>query len=265
MRKHPEQRSPVRVHGPRPASPHEVEAHGDAIVTSRQPESVEPDASYRLQSRVPQVHGLDPGLQRRPLVEAGEVGHIGDHPRGGGDSVGSPFEELAVLLPLVRVVETVANHLARSPEGVEGSHDVVECAGEEAVEHPQAPLVLLEQQLRPSVPDLPRRVVPYEAAGVTERPVGVVGDVRVDEKIHQLPVLGPKPYRDVGDGVPGPKLLEYLQDQSLLIGAEVHYGLPDVLLGGVAQDVELGLVGPEDSAVAVEPVHGDGGVLKEVD
>ncbi len=40
--------------------------------------------------------------------------------------------------------------------------------------------------------------------------------------------------------------------------------LPDVLLRGVAEDVELRLVGPEHVAGAAEPVHRDGRFVQEV-
>ena len=80
-----------------------------------------------------------------------------------------------------------------------------------------------------------------------------------------LPILGPKSNRHIRNSIPTPKLLEYLQHQFLLVGTKVHYRLTNVFFGSVAEDIQLRLVGPEDDAIAVEPVHGDGGVLEEVD
>mmetsp|Transcript_38392 Transcript_38392/g.69194 ORF Transcript_38392/g.69194 Transcript_38392/m.69194 type:complete len:254 (-) Transcript_38392:1138-1899(-) len=139
VRQHPEQRRPVGVHGSRSALPDEPERHGNPIVPSREPKIIEADFLHRLQPQIAQVDRVAFGPQCRPLVEAGEVAYVGDHPRGCGDSFGGAIEEFAVLLSFVFVdvalLEAVADYFAGAPECVEGSHDMMEGAGEEAIEH----------------------------------------------------------------------------------------------------------------------------------
>mmetsp|Transcript_20180 Transcript_20180/g.43766 ORF Transcript_20180/g.43766 Transcript_20180/m.43766 type:complete len:240 (+) Transcript_20180:957-1676(+) len=124
VRQHPEQRCPIRVGGPGPSVPHEVEPNGNAVVAPRQPQGVEAQFLDGFQPRLAQVDRFRLGAQGRPLVEAREVGYVGDHPRGGGHGLGGLFEELAVLFPLVDVVdivfelESIAYDLAGTSERV---------------------------------------------------------------------------------------------------------------------------------------------------
>mmetsp|Transcript_27724 Transcript_27724/g.80017 ORF Transcript_27724/g.80017 Transcript_27724/m.80017 type:complete len:205 (+) Transcript_27724:2257-2871(+) len=99
---------------------------------------------------------------------------------------------------------------------------------------------------------------------MAEAPILVVRDVGVDEKVDELALLGTEANGNVPDGTAGSELLEYFQDQFLLVGTEFHDGLADVFLGSIAEDVELGVIGPEDDALPTEPVKSDRCILEEV-
>ena len=67
------------------------------------------------------------------------------------------------------------------------------------------------------------------------------------------------------DYVARAECLEDLEDQFLLVWAELHDGLPDILLGRVPEHVKLRLIGPHHVARSAQPVQRNGRVLEEVD
>jgi hypothetical protein len=79
---------------------------------------------------------------------------------------------------------------------------------------------------------------------VTEAPVLVVRNIRINEQVHNPTILLAEPYGNVRNGIPTSKLLEYHQHQFLFIGTKVHDGLANIFLGGVTENVELGLISP---------------------
>jgi hypothetical protein len=50
----------------------------------------------------------------------------------------------------------------------------------------------------------------------------------------------------------------------VLVGVKLGDGAADVLFPGVAEQVEFGLVGPQDGPVGPHPVQADGGVFDKV-
>lgn len=47
------------------------------------------------------------------------------------------------------------------------------------------------------------------------------------------------------------ELLEHLENKLFFVRAELHDGLANEFLSGVSEDVEFGLVGPEDDAIFI--------------
>ena len=128
------------MHGSRSTLPNKLERHRNPIISSRESKIIGRDFLHCLQIQIAQVNRVTFGSQCRPLVEASKVTYVGDHHCGCGDSFGGTIEEFAVLLSFVAIdvamLEAVADYFAGALEGVEGSHDMMEGAGEEPIEHP---------------------------------------------------------------------------------------------------------------------------------
>mmetsp|Transcript_63652 Transcript_63652/g.153718 ORF Transcript_63652/g.153718 Transcript_63652/m.153718 type:complete len:276 (+) Transcript_63652:1492-2319(+) len=218
------------------------------------------------------------GLHHGALLEAHDVARVGDEVGHLGQLLHRAVEQHpgAVDPPLLGLRQPRGElEYARVDEAEALLRDVtrrldqVQRARDEGVEHLERALRLLEQRLGARLAHTPPRVVADEAARVVEGllplVVHLVRDVAVDEQRHDLARLGAEAHGHVLDDVARAQGLEDLEDELLLVGAELHDRLSDVLLRGVTQHVELGLVSPHDVAGAAQPVQGDRRVLEEVD
>ena len=101
-----------------------------------------------------------------------------------------------------------------------------------------------------------------ETAGVNEAPVLEV-PTGIDHNVYGRAVLGPQPGRVVVQHLTGEKPpQEIIDDRPVLV--KVDDVLSHEFFAVVAQQVELGLVDPEDGAVGPDPVHRNRGVLEEI-
>ena len=89
-------------------------------------------------------------------------------------------------------------------------------------------------------------VVPDEATGVAEAPIGVPAHVAVDQLVLDGAALCADGDKTILDRVAAPKGLVDTQHQLLVIRAELHDRLPNVLVSSAAQCDQPGLVGPKN-------------------
>ncbi len=88
-------------------------------------------------------------------------------------------------------------------------------------------------------------------------------DVGVDQDVLHRPVLASHAGLVVAQARVAGEALEEVVDR-LPVGPELGDGVADVLVPAVAQQVELGPVGPQDGAVPAQPLHPLGRVIDEV-
>jgi hypothetical protein len=88
-------------------------------------------------------------------------------------------------------------------------------------------------------------------------------NVGVDQHVLDRTVPGPQASLIVTDLFAGRQAVQNVLDH-LLIGVKLGDQVPDILVGGVPQQRQLRLVGPENPAVCADPVNSLGRVLEEV-
>ena len=101
-----------------------------------------------------------------------------------------------------------------------------------------------------------------EAAAVDE-PAMLPQHVGIQQRVLDGSVIAAQPHRIIDQGFAAREPLQQI-GHDVLVSVELGQRMPDVLLRGIAQHLELRLVGAEDDAVGADPMHADGGVLEKV-
>ena len=104
--------------------------------------------------------------------------------------------------------------------------------------------------------------VPGEAAGMNEV-AALPQHAGVDDHVLDRTILAPHSGLAVPHLLAGPQPLQDVLDH-VLIGVELGDVMADVLLGGVAEQIQLRPVRPEDGSIRSNPVQPDGGVVEEI-